>query len=199
MSPSCSQSYKMGNCPFPVPAFLPGKGMPLRQCWPGFQLCISLWVLRNTFLRPGQGMPTGRVTSGPAHKVKSAPLKYKTSKQPLDRVQILDGSQNSKQSLMAFSVQRQACLIIIFSTFLRLVIMYLWFTVLMSGNCVTFILPCRITWEYSLERISHWAKVKKQDMQQAPRCLPISLKYKWFPGIKDSEIHSHKVKALLSK
>lgn len=74
----------MGNRPSPVPAFLPGKGMPLRQCWPGFQLCISLWVLRNIFLQPGQGMPPGRVTSGPAHKVKPAPLKYKTSKQPPD-------------------------------------------------------------------------------------------------------------------
>lgn len=114
-------------------------------------------------------------------------------------VQILDGNQNSKPSLMAATVQKQDCLPIIFSTFLRLVIMHFWFTVLMLGNCVTFILPCRITWEYSLERISHRAEVKKQDMQQAPRCPPISLKYKRFPGIKDSEIHSHKVKALLSK
>lgn len=80
--------------------------------------------------------------------------------------------QNSKQSLMAFTVQKQACLIIIFSTLLKLVIMYFWFTVLMPGNCVTFILPCRITWEYSLERKSHWAKAKKQSRHTASSEVP---------------------------
>lgn len=138
---------------------------------------ISLWVLRNIFLQPGQGIPPGRTASGLVHKVQSAPLKYKASKQPPTQncgswVQISDGCQNSKQSLMAFTVQKQACLIIIFSTFLRLVIMYFWFTVLMPGNSVTFILPCRITWEYSLERISHWAKVKKQSRHVASSKVP---------------------------
>lgn len=180
--------------------------MPLRQCWPGFQLCIPLWVLRNIFLQPGQGIPPGRVTIWPAHKVKPAPLKYKATKQPLDtELRAVGADFGWKSKFQAkfngsyCSEKKKACLVIIFSTFLRLVIMYFWFTVLMPGNCVTFILPCRITWEYSLERISHRAEVKKQDMQQAPRCLPVSLKYKRFPGIKDSEIHSHKVKALLSK
>lgn len=184
--------------------FSQGKECPWGSVGQVFSFVFLLWVLRNIFLPPGQGIAPGGVTSGPAHKVKSAPLKYRTSKQPLDTQLKAVGADfgwksKFKAKFNGCYFQKQACIVIIFSTFLRLVIIYFWFTVLMPGNCVTFILPCRITWEYSLERISHWAKVKKQDMQQAARCLPISLKYKWFPGIKDSEIHSHKVKALLSK
>lgn len=132
------------------------------------------WVHRNIFLQPGQGIPPGRTSSGLAHKVKSASPKYNTSKEPLDTPLWVTGTDFRWVSEFKAKLNGIYCseTSLIFNTFLRLVIMHFWFTVLMPGNRVTFILPCRITWEYSLERISHWAKVKKQSRHVASSKVP---------------------------
>lgn len=185
MSPSCSQPHQMGHGPSPVQLFSHGKKCHWGSAGQVFSFVLLSGLSETSFYSLAKEYPQRESHLHQHIKLSQLLQSTKQANNPLTHswglwVQSLDQRQNSKQSLMAVTAQKQACLVIIFSTFLRLAIMYFWFTVLMPGNCVTFILPCRITWEYSLERISHWAEVKKQDMQQLQGAYP----YLW--NINDS-------------
>lgn len=95
-SSGCSKLSCLWKCHPPVgshmkwatfpPSFLlfsQGEEWPWDRAGHVFHI-ISLRVLRNIFLHPGQGIPPERTVSGLVHTVKSVSLKYKTSKQPPD-------------------------------------------------------------------------------------------------------------------